>query len=262
MLWPHHPIRVKGAAGGRLRLIHDGYAALRILDDRERILLIDPVDAKNATDVRGRKVSWLCLTGGPWAERYRAAEAVIALGPVVAGPPALSKQLGVDVGWRGIEGLTIEALPYVPPEDTPERGLRARVRRRLGSETESGFDVPPHVLRLEIADGHPFVHLGLSLHAGTPPSFIEEVRPWIPGATVIAGFGFGHGEPFLEWITALRPGRVLLTDQTSDQRRADGKGVELVTPVRDVLVSRGIETHPFVSGTSHRFERDDTVKRW
>lgn len=245
-----------------MRLIHDGFAALRILDDRDRILLVDPSDAKNATDVRGRKAAWLCLTGGPWPERYRAADAVTRLGPVLCGPPDAGRAVGGDWAWRALDGMTIEAVPYVPPDQAPERGLRARFKRRLGSEPDAAFDVAPHALRLGVADGHQLVHLGLALHAGTSPAFLEQIRPWIEGATLLAGFGYGHGEPFLEHVTALRPRRVLLMDQTSDRRREQGLPVELVTPVRDVLVSRGIETHPFVSGTSHRFEPDDTIKRW
>jgi hypothetical protein len=45
-------------------------------------------------------------------------------------------------------------------------------------------------------------------------------------------------------------------------RRAAGLPTALITPTRDVLVARNLETHPFVSGTSVRFEVDDTIKRW
>ncbi len=245
-----------------MRLVHDGYAALRILDDRDRILLVDPSEVRHATDVRGRRAAWVCLTGGPWPERYLAAKEVIGLGPVVAGPPPLSGTFGRALDWRGVDGVTVEAQAYTPPAEPTVTGVRARLRRRWSTRSEAPIEAPPHVLRLEIAEGHRLVHLGLSLHADTPSAFLDRVQPWMENATVIAGFAHGHSEPFLEALTRLRPRRVLLMDQIADKRRELGLPVELVTPVRDVLVSRGIETHPFVSGTSHRFERDDTVKRW
>jgi hypothetical protein len=79
---------------------------------------------------------------------------------------------------------------------------------------------------------------------------------------VIAGFAYGDADAFVDHVVAIAPRRLLLMDQLNDARRRAGQQTEIVTPARDVLVARGVETHPLVAGISMRFERDDTVKRW
>jgi hypothetical protein len=87
--------------------------------------------------------------------------------------------------------------------------------------------------------------------------FLSAYPPWLSSS-----YPHGQGKNFIEHMVQLSPQRVLIIDQTNDLRKAAGLPVALHTPIRDVLVAHEIETHVFVSGTSFRFEKDDTVKRW
>jgi hypothetical protein len=253
-----------------MRILHDGFSALRLIDDHGRFVLIDPNDDAAFADVNGTVAAAVVVTGGPWAERYAGA-ALLADRTTLVADAAVIEALG----GRGapppatVDGFSFEALAYTPAE--PRSGGRDRVAAavlnprwalgRLAARNKLP-DAPPVALRIGVADGHELVHLGLSLHRDTPPEWIAEVAPWCEGRTVVAGYPHGDGEVFVAHVLALKPRRLLLCDQSNDVRRAAGLPTELVTPVRDVLVARGLETHPFVSGTSVRFERDDTIKRW
>jgi hypothetical protein len=260
-----------------VRILHDGYAALRLYDDEERFLLVDPFETRYWHDVKGADAEAVVLTGGPWAERYDGVLALVKEGrrPRVVAPAPILDWLGKHGAIEGltapctVAGTTIEMVPYDPFE--PVTGRRDRVRAALGRPrwaldrfvaARDLPDAPPHLLRMVVPNGHTIAHLGVALHRNTDPAVLSEVRRLSEGAVVVAGYAHGEQDAFVEHITALAPRRLLLCDQTNDVRRAAGLPTALITPTRDVLVARNLETHPFVSGTSVRFEVDDTIKRW
>lgn len=260
-----------------VRILHDGFSALRFVDDDERFFLVDPADDARYDDVRGDHAVAIVLSGGPWAERYGGAVQLARAGrrpTVIASRPVLDwlanhGEIVAHEPPATFPGAAVEAMPYAPYE--PKRGtrdrLRAAIRRpkfalgRLQRRFELP-DTPPLAWRLRVAHDHVIVHLGLGLHPGADAGFLDRARAWCDGAVVIAGYPHGEGAAFIEHIRALRPKRLLLMDQTNDVRRQAGLDTELVTPVRDALVGLGIDTHPYVSGVSVRFEQDDTIKRW
>jgi L-ascorbate metabolism protein UlaG (beta-lactamase superfamily) len=262
-----------------MRILHEGHSALRIVDDEERVLLVDPYESKDAfTDARGARAHAVLLSGGPWVERYRG---VVEMAKarrrprVVASRPVLdwvATQGGIEAVEADCEvtGTFVEALPYEIAE--PERGTRDKLRAALTSPKFAAErfrgrrglpETQPFAWRWKIPNNHLVVHLGLSLHDHTSAAWLEQCRVWCEGATaVVAGYPIGQSEAFIAHIMALKPRRVLIMDQTNDLRRDAGLPAEIITPVRDTLVARGVEAHPLVSGVSLRFDKDDTIKRW
>jgi hypothetical protein len=260
-----------------VRILHDGFAALRMYDDDERFFLVDPFDTTHWHDVKGADAEAVILTGGPWAERYDGVLALVREGrkPRVVAPAAILDWLGQHGAIEGvpapceISGTRIELVPYTPID--PVTGRRDRVRAAIGNPRWALSraaarrdlpDVPPHMARFGVPHGHTIAHLGVALHRDTDPGVLAEARRLSEGAIVLSGYPHAESEAFVEHITTLAPRKLVLCDQTNDLRRAAGLPTELITPTRDVLVGRGVETHPFVSGTSVRFEKDDTIKRW
>ena len=252
-----------------MRLLHEGFAALHIIDDDQKRIVLDPREPVDAGVV--------LLSGGPWAERFAAVDAMIAKRPVFVTSSdvaewlrSLDASLDVRQPPCTIGGLTIDAVAYTALE--PAGGgldkVRAAIRRpRWASDRLAARrrlpDAAPLAWRLQVPHGHDLVHLGLALHNETPASFLDAVRPWVQTAeNVLATYPHGEADAFVRHVRSLRPRRTLITDQTNDLRRAAGLPVDLLTPTRDVLVGDDLEVHVFVSGTSFRFEPDDTVKRW
>lgn len=253
-----------------MRFIHDGFAALRIRDDEDRVLALDPWEEQEC-DV-------IALSGGPWAERYAGLDALLTSDkrPEVVAPEPLAGWLeqaygvSVHIPPCSVSGFSFVALPYTPCE--PSGGgvdrVRAALRRprwavdRLTARRRLP-EAPPHAWRIELRHGHRFAHLGLALHSDTPSAWIARARTELLAEVdnVLAGYSHGESAAFIRHIVSLMPARLLITDQVADLRRAAGLPVQLITPTRDELVRSDCESHVFVSGTAMRFEQDDTVKR-
>lgn len=259
-----------------MRILHDGHAGLRFIDDEERFYLVDPFDASFWADVKGRTASGIFLSGGPWVDRLTGARAILASGarPVVVAEPSLAGWLGDveahDPDQGRVAGIGYLSWAYEPPVETT-RGvgdkLRAAVRNprwalgRLGARRAVPVS-KPRCWRFDVDHGHRIVHLGLALHAGTSDAFVADAAARCEGAVVIAGYLPGDADAFVRQVLAIRPARLLLIDVVNDLRRDAGLPIEIVTPTRDRILEEGIDAHPFVSGVSVRFEKDDTIKRW
>lgn len=259
-----------------MRILHDGHAGLRFIDDEERFYLLDPYDASGFADVKGRTARGVWLSGGPWVDRLTGARAILATGarPIVVAEPSLAGWLGDtetrDPDQGQIDGLAWTSWTYEPPEES-RRGIGDKVRAalrnprwalgRLGARRAVPVS-KPRAWRFEVHNGHHIVQLGLALHARTPDAFVADAAERCRGAVLVAGYLPGDAEAFVRQIEAIRPSRLLLMDFVNDLRRDAGLPIEIVTPTRDRILDLGIDAHPFVSGVSVRFEEDDTIKRW
>lgn len=259
-----------------MRILHDGHAGLRFIDDDERFYLVDPYDTSGWADVKGHTARGIWLSGGPWADRLTGTRAILASGakPVVVAEPSLAGWLG-DVEARDpdegrIDGIAYTSWAYEAPVETT-RGvgdkLRAALRNprwalgRLGARRAAPVS-KPRCWRFDIDVGHRIVHLGLALHRATSDAFVADAAARCHGAVVIAGYLPGDDDAFVQQVLAIQPARLLLMDVVNDLRRDAGLPIEIVTPTRDRILEAAIDAHPFVSGVSVRFEKDDTVKRW
>lgn len=261
-----------------LRILHEGFAGLRIVDDHDRFVLVDPHDDAGWTDPKGRHAAAIVLSGGPWAERYAGAAAIAgdARRPWVIGAPAaldwLAKagEITPKATPATVERFEVSATAYAPRQ--PRGARRDRVAAALKRPrwaarrwmARAGLpDAPPAMLRLRVADDHDFAHLGLALHGDQGSAFVAKARAFCEGADfVLAALPRGDEDAFVAQVLAIAPPRLVLIDQTGDVRRAAGLSGDLLTPVRDRLVAEGLETHVLVAGTSIRFEQDDTIKAW
>lgn len=249
-----------------MRLVHEGFCTLLCEDDRLQRWLFDPQEPDEA-DV-------YVFSGLPDPYAAQGLLEVIRRGddPVVVAPRAAHDWLrshGKVQLSTPDEHEALTALPYqAPPSGAARRrGLRNRVKARLGRLPEIAVDLPslhPVAWRLEVPDGHVVVHLGLALHDNTPAAWLDEARSvLLEGHTnLVAGYGLHQERAFIGHIRSLEPKRLLLMDLNNDRRRLEGREVPLITPTRDALLDAGLETHVFVSGVSQRFEPDNTVKRW
>ncbi len=247
----------------RLRIQHPEYAELRI-ERKGRFVRIDPSDAPTADEI-------VVLTSAA-PHRSRATVEALQAGTrltVVAAQPVLEWLGGIGAidgaaFPREVDGLAFDAMPYAAPRQARPLAhfLRASVAgarpgstlRRLAEQVR--YPTPePHVVQVTFEDGARLLHLDLALHAGTEESWIDRVvaRFGAPEWLVV-GFAWGEGAAVVRHAPRFGARRVLVTELQNSERRELGLPTELVTPVRDQLVSHGIEAHVFATQASYRFE--------
>lgn len=247
----------------RLRIEHEGVLSLR-LDRRGRPVRFDPLAPPDSDAI-------IVLTGA-WPEQLAATRTAVREGrtpTVVASAPILEwlSRFGSVDGHTAptqLDGVTIEQraftpIPYATPLETmfkvqsalrrPDRAAR-RLARRIEMPTAD-----PVVTRLTFADGSHLVHASLCIHDGTPDAWFGSlIADWAAPEWLVLGVDFGHGDAAVERAGDFNAKHVLVTDLLSELRRKLGLPTELLTPVRDRMVARGLPADVFVSGAGLRYE--------
>ncbi len=247
-----------------LRLRHLGRAAIAV-ECPTGELLFDPFEAPQSPS--------LVLLTGEESDRLEGAEAAVVAGnqPEILAAQGLLDWLGSLGDLTGylppvqVRGVGIEAMPYTPiPYATPAEAVRKvwsglrrpdlaaqRLRRRAG---RPGTD--PVVVALTFPNGSRLVHLGCALHGGTPPGELDRLVQSFGGADwLLVGADFAEQEAVEALVPRFEAGVVLVTDFHNEVRRLLGMPTELLTPLVDRLVERGLQAHPFTRGASYRFEQ-------
>ena len=240
-----------------MRLTHEGFSTLKLVDDDGTTLVIDPHAPIDADLV--------ACSGGPWSERYMGFDGSQSL---VAGPD-LADVLGGKSTPCEVAGIAFRSANYEPLPGRADALAKARAALKSPAWAASRLrarmktpDAPPVAWRIAVPN-HTIAHLGLSLHRHTTSKVIAHIRALIEGVDlVLAGYPSGEEDAFVEQILSLSPKRLVLFDQVNDLRRTAKLPVETITPTRDRLMELGVETYVLVSGVSMRFEKDDTVKAW
>lgn len=248
----------------RLRLVHEGYASIRV-ERRGAWVRFDPYDAPAPGQLS--VLTWSEL------ERSRGVLAAMDAGdrPTVLTSPPLREWLrgkgAVDDRDPDgvVEELRFEAEPYKPiPYATPPeaaRKLRAavlnpahaamRVRKRL----EQPRGTQPLLVQVTLPDGGRLLHLNCSLHDGTDAEWLRRVQGRFHGADwLLVGVDYEQDEAVIEGVPGFGARTVMITDLVNDVRRDIGLPCGILTPVVDALASRGVDAHPFVREAGQRFE--------
>lgn len=247
----------------RLRLEHEGFASVRV-ERRGRLVRFDPVEPPAADDI-------VVITRA-WPEHLDATVQAIEAGvrpTVVAEPEVLSwlARRGDLDGHRApvtLDGVSIETLAYTPiPYAEGAEALRkvrsalvrpGRAVRRLARRARLP-KAEPVVVQLTLPDGGRLLHLNLSLHGGTPETWLSEAAARFGGADwIMAGIDHGHDDEMLQRIQRFGEGRVMFTDLLHDSRQAVGLPINLLTPACDRAITQGVDAHLFVGGAGMRFE--------
>lgn len=247
----------------RLRIEHEGAMSLR-LDRRGRAIRFDPHTPPGSDDI-------VVLTG-TWPEHLEATRDAVRQGvaPTVIAAPPILEWLGTFGSLDGhapsttVDAVLVEQRPFTPiPYVTrreavykvqsalrrPDRAAR-RLLQRAGLPTSE-----PMVTRLTFPDGSHLVHGALCLHSTTPNDWLERlIMEWGEPEWFILGVDHGHGDAVVERVGRLGAKYVLFTDLLSEMRRRLGFPTELLTPVRDRAVERGLAADVFVSGAGLRYE--------
>lgn len=247
----------------RLKLTHPEMAELR-LERKGRTILFDPVSQPTADDI-------VVLTG-PNPTRLTGTLAAIRAGvkPTIVAPEPLFDWLGtmgaVNGGGPGrmIDDVKIDALNY--PALASARPLghflqaslhaarpRATLRRFAQQVRLPACD--PQVVELSFPDGTRLVHLDLSLNGATDEPWVTRAASRFGNANwTLVGASYGESAAVATWLPRFGVNRVLVVELTNGERRELGLPTELVTPLRDRLVTAGIEAHVFATQASYRFE--------
>ena len=242
----------------RLRLYHDGEAGIRV-ERRGRTLLFDPILRPDADAI--------VLLTSPLAERLAATREAAAAGvrPTVIAPDGVIDWLNeagrVEGGSapRTIDGLKIDSLSFTPRRDPPRLSALLRTGPATAIRTITGRmrlpSAEPQILCVTFEDGTRLLHLDLSLHRATSPDWIARAAGMFGAPEwLLIGVPHGEGDALVQWLPRFQPRRVLLTDLVNTQRRRLGQPIELITPLRDRLITAGLETHVFAPQASYRFE--------
>ena len=247
----------------RLKLVHPDGAELR-LERKGRWFRIDPAEAPAPNEV-------VVLTGSS-PERVSVTAQALRDGAsltIVAAEPLLAflKGIGSVEGYpfpSTVDGVPIDALPYVPVRGVkplssfwmgsirrprPGNALRHLMERARLPEVE------PCVLQFTFEDGARLVHLDLSLHRETAETWVDAaVARFGNPEWLVVGCPYGEAESVARHVARFAAKRVLVAEIINTSRRALGLPTELVTPLRDHLVTAGVEAHVFGTQTSFRFE--------
>ncbi len=227
-------------------------------------MVFDPVAEPTTDDV-------VVLTG-PGPARVRGTLAALKKGvalTVLAPDPLfdyLSRQGKVDGGPvpREIDGMRFDAATYPAPTlaRPREHFLKASVAaarpgaalRRI-AEASRLPSCDPWIVEVTFPDGARLLHLDVALHRGTTDAWTSRVAPRFGNAEwTIAGVAHGESAAVAEWLPRFGVNRVLVAELVNGERREMGLPTELVTPLRDRLVTMGVEAHVFGTLTSFRFE--------
>ncbi|HCH65171.1 MAG TPA: hypothetical protein DFR83_20370, partial [Deltaproteobacteria bacterium] len=247
----------------RLRIEHEGALSLR-MDRRGRPIRFDPISTPSADAI-------VILTGA-WPEQLVATRDAVRAGqsPTVVAPPPIIDWLSSQGAVRTvptateIDGLTVEQrafspIPYATPLETVFK-LQSALRRpdRAARRLVQRVEMPrcaPMVTRVRFPDGNHLVHASLCLHDGTPDAwFAKLVADWARPEWLLLGVDFGQGDAAIARAGDFNARHILVTDLLSDLRRSLGLPTELLTPVRDNMLNRGLAADVFVSGAGLRYE--------
>ncbi len=247
----------------RLRIEHEGRNSLR-LERRGRTLRFDPIAPPAPDDIVVLSWNWpehLAATRdavragtAPTVVAHEATLAWLATQGAVSGQPAPFAVDGVE-----IEQLAYTPIPWATPREAvhkiasaarrPDRALRRLVQKRGLPEAA------PLITQLRFADGARLLHLNLSLHAHTSAAWLDEAVARFGGPEwLVVGVDHGHSDAVLDKVGRFGARHVLFTDLLAETRRSLGLPTELLTPVGDRALARGIEATIFVSGAGLRYE--------
>lgn len=260
------PAPAAAASPYRLRMEHEGLLSLK-LEGPGPILRFDPRQPPDDDD--------LVVLTWDWPEHLHATAEAFRQGrrPIVIAPEPVLTWL-VDQGAprqllrdppATVAGLTVETWSYtpIPYADPPEamRKIRSvllrpdRALRRL--KLKSGLPTSqPQVVQLTLPDGGRLVHLNLSLHGGTPTTWLDTMAARLHGADwLLLGSDFGEQAATAALLPRFGAARILLVDLLGEVRRSIGMPTELLTPLVDRLRGEGLDAYVFASQVSYRFER-------
>lgn len=247
----------------RMRIGHRSHCEIRI-ERKGRWIVFDPVTRPNPEDI--------VLITGAAPERLRGTYEAIEAGlkpTVVAPEPVLdwfSNTGRYDGGGvpREIDGVKIEGMSYAPV-----RGVRPLAHAvRLSFQGAGPLTVwrdltgrlrlpscEPQIFHLTFPDKSRLLHLDLSLHRDTDPGWVERAQSLFGNPEwLIVGCPFGEADAVARWIPSFGATHVLVAELVNTDRKEKNLPIELVTPLRDRLVTLGVEAHVFAGGAGYRFE--------
>lgn len=246
----------------RLKFEHADRAEIR-LARAGRDIVFDPVEVREGDVV-------VLTSSSP--DRVRATAEAVKLGrkPTVVASDEVYEWLAglgtLDGGAapREIDGVRFSSMRYTPPSAV--RPMPQRVMAHVGAlkpvatlrhlrERASLPASQPHIWELGFPDRSRLLHLDIALHSGQDDDWVERAAAAYSSPDwLVLGSGFGEGDAMVRWLGQFSPRHVLLADLVSGERRALGLPTELLTPLRDRLVTAGLEVHVFATQTSYRFE--------
>ena len=249
--------------GFRLRLSHDGAAALRV-EHAGGTLRFDPLVAPEEGEI--------CVLTWNETERLQGVLEAVKAGrrPIVMAQESILAWLGGFGEVEGREptgengGLTIGSAGYTPvPYATPAEGLRklksaltnpVRAVSRLRKRAQLP-DCEPSIFQLQLPTGERLLHLNCSLHRWTDSAWLEEQAERFGKADwTIVGVDYEECDAVCELIGYFSPQTLLVTDLVNDVRTRLGLPIELITPTVDRLREDGFNAHVFSTESSFRFE--------